>query len=268
MTMPLDLVLVRHGESEGNVAFGKSRLGDDSHITPEFLSRHSSRWRLTPQGARQAEAAGDWLRRNIAESFDRYYVSEFLRAMETAAHLGFPDAEWLSEFYLRERDWGIFDLMSFEERRLRYSEEMKRRELDTFFWAPPGGESLASVCLRVDRVLDTLHRECADRRVILVCHGEMMWAFRVRLERMSQEHYRELDQLRDPKIKIHNCQVLHYTRRHPATGEITAHLNWMRSVCPWDPGLSSNDWQAINRPRYRNADLLAVAEKTPRLAQQ
>src|ERR1700722_18361885 len=82
MAMPLDLVLIRHGESEGNVAFGKSRQGDDSHFTPKFLTRHSSHWRLTTRGAHQARCAGDWLRENVAESFDRYYVSEYLRAME------------------------------------------------------------------------------------------------------------------------------------------------------------------------------------------
>jgi NAD+ kinase len=267
MTMPLDLVLVRHGESEGNVAFGKSRQGDDSHFTQAFLARHSSHWRLTPCGAEQARAAGAWLRSNVTESFDRYYVSEYLRAMETAGHLGFDKADWLCEFYLRERDWGVFDLMSFEERRMRYSEDMRRRDLDGFFWTPPGGESMASVCLRVDRVLNTLHRECADRRVILVCHGEVMWAFRVRLERISQEHYRELDQAREAKIKIHNCQVLHYTRRDPVSGELAMHLDWMRSVCPWNPALSENEWKAIHRPRYRSSDLLAVVERTARLWQ-
>jgi NAD+ kinase len=265
MTMPLDLVLVRHGESEGNVAFGLSRQGDHSHYTPEFLARHSSRWRLTDKGVAQAHNAGDWLRRNLAESFDRYYVSEYLRAMETAAHLGFQGARWFCEFYLRERDWGALDVMSFEERRQRYGDELRRRELDTFFWAPPAGESLANMCLRIDRVLDTLHRECADRRVLIVCHGEVMWGFRVRLERMSQERYRELDQSREPQVKIHNCQVLHYTRRDPTTGVLGAHLNWVRSVCPWDSTLSSNEWQGIRRPSYANDDLRAVAEKSPRL---
>ena len=41
------------------------------------------------------------------------------------------------EFYLRERDWGALDLLSFDERRERYGEDLDRRELDTFFWTPP-----------------------------------------------------------------------------------------------------------------------------------
>jgi NAD+ kinase len=265
MTMPMDLVLVRHGESEGNVVYGRARQGDHGLFTPEFLSRHSSRWRLTPLGIEQAHSAGAWLRQHISEQFDRHYVSEYLRAMETAGHLGFAEARWYCEFYLRERDWGAFDLMSYEERRQRYSDDLARRELDTFFWTPPGGESMASLCLRIDRVLNTLHRECADKCVLVVCHGEVMWGFRVRLERMSQERYRDLDRSRDPHDKLHNCQVLHYTRRDPDSGAVTPYLNWMRSVCPWNPSLSSNAWQTIERPRYNSADLLAVVERTPRL---
>lgn len=265
MTMPIDLVLVRHGESEGNVAFRRCTEGDPSLINEAFLSRHSSRWRLTDLGVRQAREAGGWLRQNVADRFDRYYVSEYLRAMETAGHLGFAEAQWHCEFFLRERDWGVFDVMSFEERRQRYSEDLARRDLDGFYWTPPGGESLASVCLRIDRVLNTLHRECADKRVLIVCHGEVMWTFRVRLERMSQERYQELDRDRNEKVKLHNCQVLHYSRRDPATGTIAPYLNWMRSVCPWDGSLSDNDWRPIERLKYDSADLLTVVGRTARL---
>jgi NAD+ kinase len=243
MTMPLDLVLVRHGESEGNVAFGHSRRGDSRHFTPEFLSRHSSRWRLTPRGEEQARAAGDWLRRHVSHAFDRYYTSEYLRSIETAALMGFDDATWFCEFYLRERDWGVFDLMSFQERRERYADDMRRRELDTFFWAPPNGESMATLCLRI-----------------------VMWAFRVRLERMSQERYRELDQSREAAVKLHNCQVLHYTRRDPESGATSPHLDWVRSVCPWGASLCDPSWQRIHRRSYSSAELLAVARRIERLA--
>jgi NAD+ kinase len=265
MTMPMDLVLVRHGESEGNVAFRKANDGDHSRFTEAFLSRHSSRWRLTRRGVEQACAAGVWLRANVAETFDRYYVSEYLRAMETAGHLGFDVTQWYTEFFLRERDWGVFDVMSHEDRRQRYSDDLARRKLDAFFWTPPGGESMATVCLRIDRVLNTLHRECAGQRVLMVCHGEVMWAFRVRLERMTQERYHELDRSRDNKVKLHNTHILHYTRRNPATGEVAPFLNWMRSVCPWDLTLSENTWQPIERVKYDSADLLAVVDRTPRL---
>jgi NAD+ kinase len=265
MTMPLDLVLVRHGESEGNVAFDLSRQGDPRHFTEEFMARHGSQWRLTIKGVEQAECAGAWLRQYLAPNFDRYYTSEYLRSMETAAHLGFTDAQWLCEFYLRERDWGIFSSMSHQERRQHYGEDLKRRKLDAFFWAPPNGESMADLCLRIDRILDTLHRECSDKRVLIVSHGEVMWAFRVRLERMSQARYRELDSSPDPRLKIHNCQILHYTRRDPQSGLVAPRLNWMRSICPTDSSLCDPAWEPIHRRMYSSAELLAIAEKSLRI---
>lgn len=42
---------------------------------------------------------------------------------------------------------------------------------DAFYWAPPGGESIASACLRVDRVLDILRyssTKCFDHLTVLI----------------------------------------------------------------------------------------------------
>jgi phosphohistidine phosphatase SixA len=42
----------------------------------------------------QAEIAGKWVKENIAERFDRYYCSEYTRAMETASLLDMKGAKW------------------------------------------------------------------------------------------------------------------------------------------------------------------------------
>ena len=111
-----ELVLVRHGESEGNVAYQRSKMGDASMYSGEFLRRHSGQWRLTDQGIEQAEAAGAWLRAHYPEGFERLYVSEYLRAKETAGHLNLPPGGasgdpkkahmWFAELVLREREFG------------------------------------------------------------------------------------------------------------------------------------------------------------------
>jgi len=268
MTMPIDLVLVRHGESEGNLANKFSRLGDNRHFTPEFTRRTSAMWRLTDKGRRDAGKAGQWIRDNIGAKFGRYYVSEYIRAQETAALLNLPDAQWYAEFYLRERDWGEMEVLADDERQARFAESLRRREVDSFYWTPPNGESLAQLCLRIDRIINTLHRECSEKRVIIVCHGEVMWAFRVRLERMSQMRFRELDESTNPHNRIHNCQILHYTRCDPCSDVIAAFYSWMRSVCPMDTDLSSNEWQEIKRPRYSNSDLLTLVGTVPRLVNE
>jgi len=268
MSMPIDLVLVRHGQSEGNLAKKKMEKGDDSHFTKEFQERHSSQFRLTTRGVAQAKAAGEWLKRNGFARFDRYYASEYVRAFETAGNLDLdllPDQRWYLDFFLRERDYGQFDVMTFEERSAKYADYVRSQERDGALWSPPSGESVATVALRLGRLLDTLHRECPDKRVIVVCHGETMWAMRVRLERMTLSRFSELDASEDPKDRIQNCQIIHYTRRDPETGVTLRRYDWMRSICPWDETRSSNVWTRIQRPTFTNDDLLALAASKPRM---
>ncbi|EQC34352.1 hypothetical protein SDRG_08124 [Saprolegnia diclina VS20] len=260
-----DLVLIRHGESEGNVARERSIKGDHSLFSGEFKHRHSSNWRLTDRGREQAEAAGEWLRKNDMVYFDRYLVSEYLRAMETAARLNLPDAQWYAEMLLRERDWGQMDLMSEDERFKNMYDELVRRDLDRFYYAPPGGESMAAVAQRVDRMLCVLHRELPGKKAVVVCHSEVMWALRTRLERMSQETFRELQMSGRMVDQIHNAHILHYTRTDPGTGKVAPFFTHMRSVCPWNEKLSPKGWIKINRPVYDNEMMLAIAERVPRM---
>ena len=55
----LELTLVRHGQSEGNLAYRRAGQGDDSLYDGAFMDRHSSLWRLTDRGRREARAAGE-----------------------------------------------------------------------------------------------------------------------------------------------------------------------------------------------------------------
>jgi len=85
---PMELVLVRHGQSEGNEAVARSKKGDLSAYVPDFQKKHSSSYRLTDKGLLQARVAGRYIREHVSEKFDRYYTSEYVRAMETAGLLG------------------------------------------------------------------------------------------------------------------------------------------------------------------------------------
>lgn len=49
------------------------------------------------------------------------------------------------------------------------------------------------VLSRVDGVLTNFNRQCSNRRCLVVCHGEVMWAMRLRFERLSQLTYREME---------------------------------------------------------------------------
>lgn len=58
--MPIDLVFVRHGESEGNRAQERSRAGDDSDWEI-FSQRHTSKYLLTDVGREQARITGEYV---------------------------------------------------------------------------------------------------------------------------------------------------------------------------------------------------------------
>ena len=265
MGMPADLVLVRHGQSEGNVAVHASRAGDERYVTDSvFKARHSSHWRLTDLGITQAQQAGAWVRANVGSRFDRYYVSAYARALETAGHLGLPDAAWFIDARLREREWGREDLLSAAERELAV-ESRRERASTPFFWRPLNGESMADVCMRVRDFHETLHRETSGARVIVVCHGELMEAFRTTIERLTPQEYAAWTGSKDPFERINNGQVFHFSRRDPATGELSPHLSHWRSVSTSDLSLCDPSWRQLRRPVLTNAELLALAELEPRL---
>lgn len=246
-----ELVLVRHGESEGNVAYQRSLDGDHSLYSGEFLKRHSSLWRLTDRGREQAVAAGQWLRTQVDCRFDAFFTSEYLRAMETASLLRIPRARWRPEVMFRERDWGDYDLASHHIRNTTFEAQERRRRRGSIFWAPPGGESLAHVIQRVDSMMLFMNRRFANRRVLATCHGELMWAFRFRFERLTQLRYREMAADPQPEDRIHNGQILIYSRRDPASQALHPQFNWVRSVCPWDLARSGEQARR-NLPRPRS----------------
>jgi len=265
MAMPRNLVLVRHGESEGNLIQRAARNKKKIIVPKKFMERHTCDWRLTDTGIEQAQSAGAWIQENIGQSFDRYYVSNYLRALETAALLGLPDAKWFKSHYICERNWGILDRFLPEQRAKKFAKDFESKRINAFYWSPPRGESMLQLCLRVEKVIETLHRECSGQNVIIVGHGEILWAFRIVLERITLHDYILLDASKRAFDRIRNCQILHYTRINPVTQKQEPYLNWLRSVCPWDMSLSTNKWQQIKRRHYTNQQLLKFVSKMPRL---
>ncbi|MEQ8717717.1 MAG: histidine phosphatase family protein [Acidimicrobiales bacterium] len=251
--MPEDLVLVRHGHSEGNRALDAAKGGDTSLMTPEFRRRSTAEWRLTNKGRTQAAAAGDWLKNNGLEHFDRYYCSTFARTRETAALLGLAEARWQLEPLVRERDWGLWEGRSRDltTEMFPISSEQKRR--NAFLWRPECGESIPDLDLRAREMFATFARELAGGRVICITHEDVMWAMRFRLEKMKVKEWIDHDD------KIPNCGILHYTRR-AADGTVGPKFERVRLVDPTDPE-TFEAWQPIQRPRFSNEELIADVRK-------
>ncbi len=255
MAMPIDLVLVRHGESVGNTAIGDAKAG---RPTPSAQVQHSSRrWLLTDLGRTQAQASGSWLRENGLDRFDRSYCSPYVRTMQTAALLKLPDASWWLEPLLRERDRGYEYVAPKNELEAAFPHSSRVKNDDSFLWRPAGGESIPDVDLRLREVLATLARELTSKRVLCVTHEDVMDALRFSLEKMTIAEWIELNE--ENVDRIPNGGILHYTRRNPDDpADVQPKFAWVRLVDPLGKG--GFDWDPIVRRKFSNAELAKMAE--------
>lgn len=262
--LPLNLVYVRHGQSERNLAGKHAYEGNDTTLFEQIVNRPSSTAFLTPEGERQGVLTGKWLE-SQGFSFGRCYTSSFNRAKQTAGLLGLRGALWYIENNIRERSGGIMEEMNPEQRRV-YLDSLRNRahELDLFNFRPDRGESFADVTIRWKLFLDTLHRECSQMDVVVVNHGDNMWVARSIHERWTPEMF-VLERGEYAHSKIPNCMVLHYTRINPETGDEAPYPQWYRTCTPWkDP--TPSPWQPVIRKKYSSEEMIAqVAEAKSRL---
>lgn len=261
--MPRNLFLVRHGQSEGNLArknFEES--GNESFFSDEFLELHESQYALTKLGIEQAKKAGEWFLKNDLKIFDRMLVSNNVRAMETAAYLNFENQHWMPDFNLRERDGGLFNVITPSKRDSDYIDQQKFYNTQPFLYRPPQGESIADVCQRVKIILDTLARECNGKNVIIVCHGRVMTSFRIILERISLEKTNKFLTAADGHGSIPNCAIIHYTRESPQnSGILHDYFSRVRMICPAGGGKLEDNFNVIERKKFSNQELLSEAHK-------
>ncbi len=264
--MPKNLIYVRHGQSERNLA-GKKAFEGDMSLFEEIINRPSSIALLTPEGERQATITGEWLRKQDF-NIGRWYTSSYNRAKQTAGLLGLPGAQWFINNNIRERSGGVMEEMTPDERRNYLASLRNKVHLyDLFNFRPDRGESFADVAeLRWPRFLGTLDRECGHMdAVIVVNHGDNMWAAQSVHERWTPEDFVENRGGEAAYGKIPNCMVLHYTRINPATGDEVKYLGWVRSCCPWKSE-EPTAWRKIVRKRYTSAELLAQAQRSKELS--
>lgn len=250
MTLPKNLLLVRHGESQGNVANAAAKVNDYSHFTEEFMNRPGRAWSLSDTGVLQAQAAGKWLRENLnlIEGYEhdeaRFYTSPLVRTMQTAGWLDLPaqaegEAMWRKNRAVRERDWGDIELLPKSVYKEKYPASARKQELDPLYWRPPGGESIADVAgNRVRDFFDTLHRECEDNTVVAVTHGEYIRATHLVITRADDEEYAAWDDISSMRIK--NCEIFHYSR-YDEHGVLHRKLNRWRRIRPVE--VAKEQWE-------------------------
>jgi len=216
------LLLVRHGQSVGNVANDNARAAGAHRLD---LDHRDADTPLSESGVGQARAVGAWLGGLPEDARPTVWLtSPYRRAADTATaaleaagdispggRAGGPGL--LTDERLRERDLGILDGFTGRGIRQRYPEEAERRDrIGKFYYRPPGGESWTDVLLRVRYLLTDLRQQYAGERVCVFSHQAVIMCFRVALEQLAEEEVLRVDR-EDP---LPNCSVTIYRQRQLA----------------------------------------------------
>jgi probable phosphoglycerate mutase len=154
------LIIVRHGETEWNIA--GIRQG---HLDS----------RLTDKGVAQAKALAERLAR---ERFTALYSSDLGRAVQTAmAVADVTGHEIVTDMRLRERHLGIFQGLTAGEIMEKYPEE--RRQFRTLGpdYVIPGGESMRQQVERNVAYLNDLAGKHRGEQIVVVTHGGVVSGF-------------------------------------------------------------------------------------------
>jgi broad specificity phosphatase PhoE len=139
--IPLDLILVRHGESEGN----RDKMFTGHGPSP-----------LTERGRRQADAVGEALA-TPQKTAEPLCVRTGVEPVVTAR--------------IRERDMGDFVGVRFEEVQARDPDGWRAVAERHPDYRPPSGESHRDVLARVGHFLDDVRAQHPGQRVVVVSHG-------------------------------------------------------------------------------------------------
>lgn len=241
---PRRIILVRHGESEGNV--------DESAYTRIADPRIG----LTEKGMKEAEECG----RNIKKMIDGdgvedwsvyFYVSPYKRTRQTLQHLATSFrrpriAGMREEPRLREQDFG-----NFQDREKMRVEKAVRMLYGRFFYRFPNGESAADVYDRITGFRETLKSDIdvgrfqppgqrnPNMNLVLVSHGLTLRVFLMRWYKWTVDQYERLNNLGNGKMLVMEkgfggryTLLLHHTekelRRFGLTDEMLIDQEWQK----------------------------------------
>lgn len=161
MSAPGRLFLVRHGETDWNVA---GRLQGRRDVPLNSLGR--------AQAARVGRVLGQ-----LADDVTRlHYVSSPLsRALETMrilrTALDLPGSDFTHDPQLAELSFGQWEGLTWPEIRRRDAAAVKAREMDPWSFTPPEGESYVGLSHRAGNAIDRITGDA-----VVVTHGGVIRA--------------------------------------------------------------------------------------------
>ncbi|KAK7269291.1 hypothetical protein RIF29_22014 [Crotalaria pallida] len=247
--LPKRIILMRHGESQGNLDTSAYTTTPDHSI------------QLTPQGIAQARHAGAQLRQLIgggdctANWRVYFYVSPYARTRSTLREVGrcFSKKRVIGareESRVREQDFGNFQV----EERMKVVKETRQR-FGRFFYRFPEGESAADVFDRVSSFFESLWRDIDNNRLrhdpsndlnlVIVSHGLTSRIFLMKWFKWTVEQFEYLNNLGNCEFRVMQLGTggeyslaVHHTEEEMLewglSPEMIADQKWRATACRGD----------------------------------
>lgn len=265
---PRRIILVRHGESEGNVDESVYTRVPDPKIG------------LTNRGRVQAEECGQRIKNMIENDGDEnwqlyFYVSPYRRTLETLQSLARPFersriAGFREEPRIREQDFG-----NFQNRELMKVEKAQRHLYGRFFYRFPNGESAADVYDRITGFRETLRADINigryqppgeknfDVNLVIVSHGLTLRVFLMRWYKWTVEQFEGLN-------NFGNGGELVMEKGYGGRYSLSMHHDEqeLRQFGLTDEMLIDQEWHKFARPADLNYDCPMVNSFFPHLHEE
>lgn len=202
---PKRIVIVRHGESDQNIA--EDLLQDDlKNVLERLKGIRDADIALTEKGLWQAEQTGKLYLAN-EEPFDICLCSPYKRTIQTAENIikQLPyQLKLHKDDRLREKGFGILHALSTDEIKEKFPEEYHARKRDgKYYYCLPGGENYPDVGMRVHSIAGKLIRDHAGQNVMVVTHQVPAKMFRAMYEHLEEKEVLALD-------NIANCGLVSF----------------------------------------------------------
>nr|XP_043613539.1 phosphoglycerate mutase-like protein AT74H [Erigeron canadensis] len=253
---PRRIILVRHGQSEGNVDEGVYTRVADPKIG------------ITEKGKREAEECGIRIREMIEneQGVDDwkvyFYVSPYRRTIETLRGLGkaFDKSRIAGvreEPRLREQDFG-----NFQDQEQMRIQKAARVRYGRFFYRFPNGESAADVYDRITGFRETLRtdidigrfqppgEQSPNMNLVIVSHGLTLRVFLMRWYKWTVEQFERLNNMQNGNMIVMQTGqggryslLVHHTEQQMLdfglTQEMLDDQEWQKSA---KPGELNYEW--------------------------
>jgi broad specificity phosphatase PhoE len=219
----LEMLLIRHGESEANV---------NRHI---YAKKPDHAIQLSEKGIEEAKEAGRKVKQYFQEFYGetpppnwlcRAWISPFKRTRETAQHVIENAGGWITDqredIRLIEQQFGLFDGCDWSTGEL---DNLYHNELayynrchmfgGRFYARVPMGESRFDVCNRVNMIFPDMANDAKQhgiKHVVVVSHGVTTRAFLMQYLRLSTEWFEESNNPTNGSIRVirHNSDYGFY----------------------------------------------------------